>query len=165
MNWRKNLDLIKLKKFVENIDTTQSILVNKDPLNHCLCRHFLYECIDIYIRTNKTYCPSQGDENKNSCDTLKRFLDTYTSFLRNEPQMSDEIASSHFSKKNYLTECAPKEESEAFFPVGPMLRSQLQSWNRKNHILDEKQEFLFYGTVDNNAYSKDTEYHIQYHLL
>lgn len=113
MNTKKPEDLIKLENFVENIDTTQSILVNKDPLNHCLCRHFLYKCIDIYIKMNKTYSPSQDDENKNTCDKLKTFLDTYTSFLRNEAQMNDEIASSFSSKKNYLGECAPKEESEA----------------------------------------------------
>ncbi|SBS82181.1 hypothetical protein POCGH01_00153700 [Plasmodium ovale] len=58
-----------------------------------------------------------------------------------------------------------KQGNKNFSPVGSMLRSRLQCWNRKNNNVDEEQELLFHGTVNNNAYSDNMEYHIQYQSI
>ncbi|SBT83044.1 PIR protein [Plasmodium ovale] len=186
-------NIIKLDYFVDNIYSIKNILINKNTPNYCLCRSYVYECIDIYIKMNKTYCPSESGINKDTCDKLRTFQNAYISYFANEIKISNNITSLISPEKGYLSECQPEEAEEIisgkdsnpvvggvtgtlagtclsllalykFSPFGPMLRSRMESWKRNNN-LDGEQELLFDGTGNLNTYSDNMEYHIQYQSL
>ncbi|SBS82100.1 PIR Superfamily Protein [Plasmodium ovale curtisi] len=194
-NFNEPENIIKIKYFVDNITTIKSTLEENNSSSYCLCRNYIYECIDIYRKMIKQYCDTEGKKNTQTCEQVKTFLTTYSFYLSDWIQIKDKIISSTFTQKEYLGECAPKDEAKVlisgkddnrvvggvtgtlagaclslltlykYSPVGSMLRSRLQSWNQKDNNLDEEQELLFDGTGNNNIYSDDMTYHIQYHSL
>ncbi|SBT59529.1 PIR Superfamily Protein [Plasmodium ovale wallikeri] len=145
--------VIKLKNFIENIDSIKSILEKRENTNYCSRHRYIYECINICRDINKKYCNKEDDKKIRTCGRVSNFLSTYISYLPGGSQISNKIESVTFTEKEYLGECAPSEEAETvtsdkvdnpvvggYSPVGPILRSRLQSWNRKNSNLDEEQE-------------------------
>ncbi|SBT74489.1 hypothetical protein POWCR01_000222300 [Plasmodium ovale] len=193
--------IIKLEHFVDNISTIKNTLEEGDPSKYCLCKRYVYECIDIYKEFNEKYCNGAGDKNIKTCEKVTTFFNTYEGFLPGEPKISKDTKVLIFTEKEYLGKCAPNVEERAvmsvagnnsrngdstvvggvtgtlvgtcfsllalykFSPFGPMLRSRLQSWNRKNSVLDKEKEFSIDGTGNHNTYSDDMEYHIQYNSL
>lgn len=77
-----------------------STLKNKYNEMYHLCRHYVYECIKIYQEMNKNYCYIQGEKNKNTCDQITTFFNTYDGFLPNEPKISKVITPLTFTEKN-----------------------------------------------------------------
>ncbi|SBT59566.1 hypothetical protein POVWA2_097970 [Plasmodium ovale wallikeri] len=64
-------------------------------------------------KINEQYCNKPGSKNIKTCEHISPFLTTYRSYIQDWAQIRDKITSPTFTEKEYLGECAAKEESEA----------------------------------------------------
>ncbi|SCA81821.1 Plasmodium vivax Vir protein, putative [Plasmodium vivax] len=89
------LNIIKLENFQEDIDIIESILKNeKDSFNSC--QKYACECFKIYKKFyQQSYCPydlEADKKRKSTCDKLRAFKTSYTSYLSNR-EMKDKVPS------------------------------------------------------------------------
>ncbi|SBS99089.1 PIR Superfamily Protein [Plasmodium ovale curtisi] len=106
--------VMKLNNFVDNIDTIETCLLNKDDQNNCACLKYLYECGSIYNNLNKKYCNTYYDKtfvNKTLCKELETFRTTYDSDIAGNTYISKKLPPLSKIDNIYLAHCALEEKS------------------------------------------------------
>ncbi|KMZ95733.1 hypothetical protein PVMG_05332 [Plasmodium vivax Mauritania I] len=108
--------LIKLRILEHNTSTFQNILNYTSDPNNCPCLKYVYECINIYIDMNNRFCATHEDQNtinKGTCDILKNFNTSYSTYIHNVnrgiyefPILSDTTTDTHTLTATHLTRCS-----------------------------------------------------------
>ncbi|KMZ89692.1 hypothetical protein PVMG_04522 [Plasmodium vivax Mauritania I] len=79
-------ELIKLRIFEHNTSTLQNILNKISDPDNCSCLEYVYDCINIYNDMNNRFCATNENKQityKDTCDILKKFNTSYTTFSHN----------------------------------------------------------------------------------
>ncbi|SCA83615.1 hypothetical protein PVT01_000066200, partial [Plasmodium vivax] len=82
--------LMKLRIFINNVDTIVSLLKNRDESKDCNLKKYVYECVDIYKEINKPYTFPQdcsNSEHENACEIIKQFKNLYTSYIYDKKEI------------------------------------------------------------------------------
>ncbi|KMZ76581.1 hypothetical protein PVIIG_05911 [Plasmodium vivax India VII] len=92
-------NLMKLRIFIDNIETLKTILDNINELNNCSCLEYVYECINIYKDMHRVYCSGEKNKdpkNSDTCNIVDEFRTKYNLYIykiKNEiyklPYLSD----------------------------------------------------------------------------
>ncbi|KMZ77096.1 hypothetical protein PVIIG_06093 [Plasmodium vivax India VII] len=98
-------DLMKLNIFNDNAGTFYSILNDSKESKDCDLKKYVYECVDIYNKTNKQYASPQECSSLppgNTCIIINEFNSRYTSYILNKQGLTHKFPQlfSHISLNN-----------------------------------------------------------------
>ncbi|KMZ77068.1 hypothetical protein PVIIG_05443 [Plasmodium vivax India VII] len=107
--------MIHLYNFLDNMDTIEKNLIETNHENHCSCKRFLLDCVNIYNEMNKKYCTErtyEGQIKKETCPQLNEFSITYNAFRASKSHVSHKIPNLTESNDEYLSGCTFKENEQ-----------------------------------------------------
>ncbi|CAG9474639.1 unnamed protein product [Plasmodium vivax] len=100
--------IIKLINLEDYMNDFLSILKDNNHENHCLCRKFIFECVNIYKKIHNEYCTYPYKEHKNrtdTCDKLRAFALAYNAFIFSNESIRSKIPSLDAAENEHILTC------------------------------------------------------------
>ncbi|KMZ98972.1 hypothetical protein PVNG_03811 [Plasmodium vivax North Korean] len=112
--------IIKLINLEDYMNDFLSILKDNNHKNHCLCRKFIFDCVNIYKKMYKEYCTVPYKEHINrtdTCDKLSAFASAYMPFIFSNESIRSKIPSLDAAEKELILTCQTDIGNQVMKPV------------------------------------------------
>ncbi|KMZ77093.1 hypothetical protein PVIIG_06090 [Plasmodium vivax India VII] len=143
--YEEPLNIIILNIFESNMHIIQNALDGRYDSIFLPLRMYICECIEIYKKMYKKYCPkmdTDSEKKKSTCDILESIKTTYNSFISGKSYQNNKMPSLENDTEEYFAMCPQ---------YNPSSKLTLKE-NRRLPVLGSLTEVKVEGTDDESSY-------------